>query len=342
MSTEQDEPIHLIEEESTGDRFLVYSTDKGLQIDLRFEGDTLWMTQAQIAALFGRDQSVISRHIRNVLDEGELDEQSNMHKVHIASSTKPVATYNLDMVISVGYRVSSAQATLFRRWATGILVQYARKGFVIDAPRLKEPGNLDRVRELREIIRDIRASEANLYAELRRICSMCQDYDGSDEASRQFFQHTQAKLVHAVVSMTPSELIHERADHRLEHMGLQDWPKDKIRKQDVTTSKNYLAEGEIRELNRLTEILLGIFEDQLDLGRLVTMADARRLLDDQLKNLGRSVLRDGGRISAEAARNKACAEYELFDAQRRLQRKEEADAQIAALKAEGKKLPRTR
>ena len=341
MSTEQDEPIHLIEEESTGDRFLVYSTDKGLQIDLRFEGDTLWMTQAQIAALFGRDVSAISRHIRNILDEGELDETSSLQKVQTTHG-RPATIYNLDMVISVGYRVSSAQATLFRRWATGILVQYARKGFVIDAPRLKEPGNLDRVRELREIIRDIRASEANLYAELRRICSMCQDYDGSDEASRQFFQHTQAKLVHAVVSMTPSELIHNRADHRLENMGLQDWPKDKIRKQDVTTSKNYLAEGELRELNRLTEILLGIFEDQLDLGRLVTMADARRLLDDQLRNLGRSVLRDGGRISAEAARNKACAEYELFDGQRRLQRKEEADAQIAALKAEGKKLPRTR
>lgn len=341
MSTEQDEPIHLIEEESTGDRFLVYSTDKGLQIDLRFEGDTLWMTQAQIAALFGRDVSAISRHIRNILDEGELDETSSLQKVQTTHG-RPATIYNLDMVISVGYRVSSAQATLFRRWATGILVQYARKGFVIDAPRLKEPGNLDRVRELREIIRDIRASEANLYAELRRICSMCQDYDGSDEASRQFFQHTQAKLVHAVVSMTPSELIHNRADHRLENMGLQDWPKDKIRKQDVTTSKNYLAEGELRELNRLTEILLGIFEDQLDLGRLVTMADARRLLDDQLRNLGRSVLRDGGRISAEAARNKACAEYELFYEKRRLQRKEEADAQIAALKAEGKKLPRTR
>lgn len=341
MSTDQDEPIHLIEEESTGDRFLVYSTAKGFQIDLRFEGDTLWMTQAQIAALFGRDVSAISRHIRNILDEGELDEASSLQKVQTTHG-RPATIYNLDMIISVGYRVSSAQATLFRRWATGVLVQYARKGFVIDAPRLKEPVNLDRVRELREIIRDIRASEANLYAELRRICSMCQDYDGSDEASRQFFQHTQAKLVHAVVSMTPSELIHDRADHRLANMGLQDWPKDKIRKQDVTTSKNYLAEGEIRELNRLTEILLGIFEDQLDLGRLVTMADARRLLDDQLKNLGRSVLRDGGRISAEAARNKACAEYELFDEQRRLQRKEEADAQIAALKAEGKKLPRTR
>ncbi|KQB13896.1 virulence RhuM family protein [Rhodobacter capsulatus] len=236
VSTEQDEPIHLIEEESTGDRFLVYSTAKGLQIDLRFEGDTLWMTQAQIAALFGRDVSAISRHIRNILDEGELDEASSLQKVQTTHG-RPATIYNLDMVISVGYRVSSAQATLFRRWATGVLVQYARKGFVIDAPRLKEPGNLDRVRELREIIRDIRASEANLYAELRRICSMCQDYDGSDEASRQFFQHTQAKLVHAVVSMTPSELIHDRADHRLANMGLQDWPKDKIRKQDVTTSK---------------------------------------------------------------------------------------------------------
>jgi len=342
VSDANDEPIRLVEDEETGDRFLVYSTDKGLMIDIRFEGETLWMTQAQIGQLFGRDQSVVSRHINKILEEGELDESGSMQKVHIATSTKPVAIYNLDMVISVGYRVSSAQATLFRRWATSILVQYAKKGFVIDAARLKEPGNIDRVRELREIIRDIRASEANLYAELRRICAMCQDYDGSDEMSRQFYQRTQAKLVYAVASLTPAGLIYDRADHTAENMGLQNWPNDNIRKQDVTTSKNYLAEAEIRELNRLTEILLGIFEDQLEIGRLVTMEDARRLLDNQLHSMGRTVLNDGGRISHDAAKRKAHAEYEKFDAARRLQRKEETDAQIAALRAESKKLPRTR
>ena len=341
MSAEQDEPIRLVEDEEAGDRFLVYGTEKGLRIDIRFEGNTLWMTQAQIGELFGRDVSTVSRHIAKILEEGELDESGSLQKVQTTNG-RPATIYNLDMIISVGYRVSSAQATLFRRWTTSILVQYARKGFFVDAARLKEPGNLDRVRELRDLIRDIRASEANLYAELRRICSMCQDYNGSEEASRQFYQHTQAKLVYAVASLTPSEGVYDRADHRAENMGLQNWPDDNIRKQDVTTAKNYLAEAEIRELNRLTEILLTIFEDQLDLGRLVTMVDARRLLDDQLRNLGRVVLNAGGRIPAEAAKQKAHAEYQKFDEARRKSRKEAADAQIAALKAEGKKLPRTR
>ena len=341
MTDQNDEPIRLVEDVETGDRFLVYSTQKGLRIDIRFEGNTLWMTQAQIAELFGRDRTTITRHINNIVEEGELDEGTSVQKMHI-SQGRPATIYNLDMVISVGYRVSSAQATLFRRWATGILVQYARKGFVIDAARLKDPGNLDRVRELREIIREIRTAEANLYAELRNICAMCQDYNGSEETSRQFYQYTQAKLVYAVASLTPSEVVHDRADHRAENMGLQNWPNDNIRKQDVTTSKNYLAQAEIKELNRLTEILLGIFEDQLDLGRLVTMADARRLLDDQLRNLGRVVLTGGGRIAHEAAQRKAHAEYQKFDEARRKSRKEGEDARLAALKAEGKKLPRTR
>jgi hypothetical protein len=148
------------------------------------------MTQAQIGQLFGRDQSVMSRHISNILEEGELTEEGNMQKVHITSSTRPVTLYSLDMVISVGYRVSSAQATVFRRWATGILVQFAKKGFVVDAPRLKQPENADRVAELREIIRDIRSDEANIYWELRLICSLCQDYDNTTEAAREFYQRT--------------------------------------------------------------------------------------------------------------------------------------------------------
>lgn len=167
MREENDQPIRLVEDEATGDRFLVYSTQEGIRLDIRFEGETLWMTQAQIAELFGRDRTTITRHINNVFEEGELEEETSVQKVHI-SLGRPLTIYNLDMVISVGYRVSSTQATLFRKWATSVLVQYARKGFVVDAPRLKQPGNIDRVRELRDIIRDIRASEANLYAELNR------------------------------------------------------------------------------------------------------------------------------------------------------------------------------
>ncbi|MCP8883011.1 virulence RhuM family protein [Devosia sp. XJ19-1] len=336
------EPVHLVEDADTGDRFLVYGTDKGMRLDIRYEGETLWMTQAQIGQLFGRDQSVISRHISNVVEEGELPEEGNMQKVHIASSARPVTLHSLDMVISVGYRVSSAQATVFRRWATGILVQFAKKGFVVDSARLKQPENSDRIAELREIIRDIRSDEANLYAELKRICALCQDYDGSTEAAREFYQHTQAKLVYAVTSHTPAEIVAQRANHRVENMGLQTWPKDNIQKRDVGVSKNYLAEGEIKELNRLTTILLDIFEDQLDIGRLVVMQDARDLLDQQLAQLGRAVLKSGGSIRGDSARQKAEAEYVAFDKQRRLERKRDAEAAISALAAEAKKLPKTR
>jgi len=294
MAAGRDEPVHLVEDAGTGDRFLVYDTEKGLRLDIRYAGETLWMTQAQMGELFGRDQSVIFRHINNIIEEGELAEESNMQKMHNARSSRPVALYSLDMVISVGYRVSSAQATVFRRWATGVLVQFAKKGFVVDAPRLKQPDSVDRVAELREIIRDIRSDEANVYRELRRICALCQDYDGTTDAARAFYQRTQAKLVYAVTSHTPAEIVVSRADPTSPTMGLTIWQNDNIRETDVSVSKNYLTETEIRELNRLTTILLDIFDDQLDMGRLVVMSDAQMLLDQQLQQLGRVVLRDGG------------------------------------------------
>lgn len=333
-------PIHLEEDAATGDRFLVYDSGKGARLDIRFEGETLWMTQEQIARLFGRDVSVVSRHIANVIAEGELDEASNLQKVQVAHSAKPVGLYSLDMVISVGYRVSSAQATLFRRWATDVLVQFAKSGFVVDSVRMKNPANADRIAELREIVRDIRSDEANVYRELKRICSLCQDYDPSSDRAATFFQQTQAKLIYAVVSKTPSEILMERSDHRRPDMGLTSWPKERIRKQDVSVSKNYLAEGEVRELNRLTTILLDIFEDQADLGRLVVMADATRLLEAQLQGLGRAVLRGGGSVDRRAAVDHAEREYETFDAARKQAAHDEADARIAALAREAKGLPK--
>lgn len=328
-----------MEDEATGDRFLVYATDKAARLEIRFQGETLWMTQAQIADLFGRDRTVITKHISNILEEAELDEASSVQKLHTTQG-RPAIIYNLDMVISVGYRVSSAQATLFRRWATSVLVQYAKKGFVVDAKRLKSAENTSRIAELREIIRDIRSDEANLFRELMAICALCQDYDGSSEAARKFFQHTQAKLVNAVVSMTPAEVIHDRVDSAKLNMGLQSWAHENIRKADVSISKNYLAEQEISELNRLTDILLSIFEDQADLGRLVMMQDARDLLDGQLKSLGRAVLSGGGQISTDKAKAKAEGEYTKWDAARRTERHRLADEGIAKLLAEAKALPR--
>lgn len=333
-----DSPIKLVEDESTGDRFLVYKSKDGMSLDIRFQGETLWMTQAQIAELFGKDVSTISRHIGNIFSEGELSEVNSLQKVQ--TIRRPAVIYNLDVVISVGYRVSSAQATAFRKWATSILVQYAKKGFVIDPVRLKNPENRDRIRELREIIRDIRSDEANVFLELKQICSMCQDYDPASQQARTFYQQTQAKLIHAVTSHTPAELISDRAQYDRPNMGLSNWPNDNIRKADVTVSKNYLAEGELKELNRLTTILLDIFEDQLDLGRLVIMSDAENLLNTQLQNLGRSVLRDGGRISKKAADEQAQQQYALFKRQEKLRRQEDASKVIQELAKETKRIPR--
>lgn len=333
------EPVHLQEDEDTGDRFLVYSDGTGTHVEVSYSGEQLWMTQAQISNLFGRDVSTISRHINNILEEGEL-ESSNLQKMQIATSAKPITLYSLDMIISVGYRVSSKQATLFRRWATDKLVQFAVKGFVVDTPRLKSPENRDRVAELREIIRDIRSDEANLYRELRSICAMCQDYDGKSETSREFYRKTQAKLVYAVTSHTPAEIIKARVNLSSDNMGLQTWPNDNIRKTDVTVSKNYLAEAEIKELNRLTTILLDIFEDQLDIGRLTMMSQAETLLDKQLRDLGRVVLAGGGRVKTTEAHRAAEKIYAAYKEKQKLKRHEQADDVIAEVKGIQRSLPR--
>ncbi len=334
------EPVHLQEDEDTGDRFLVYSDGTGTHVEVNYSGDQLWMTQAQLASLYGRDISTISRHINNILEEGELDSTS-LQKTQ-TSMGRPAVLYSLDMVISVGYRVSSKQATLFRKWATEKLVQFATKGFVIDAPRLKNPDNRDRVAELREIIRDIRSDEANLYGELQRVCAMCQDYDGKSETSREFFRNTQAKLVYAVTSNTPAGIINSRAKISDDNMGLQTWPNENIRKTDVTVSKNYLAKAEIRELNRLTTILLDIFEDQLDMGRLTLMSQAEALLDRQLKDLGRVVLTHGGQVRTTDARRKAEKVYGAYKEKQKLARRKAADAAISEVKKAQDKLPRSK
>jgi hypothetical protein len=332
------EPVRLVEDSTTGDRFLIYSTDRGIRVELRYEGATLWMTQAQMAELFGVDRTVITKHIKNVYDEGELVEGATSAKFAQVRNegsrqvTREIQCYDINAIISVGYRVSSRQATMFRVWATDKLMQFATKGFVVDVERLKEPDSQDRVAELREIIRDIRSDEKNVYRELRSICAMCQDYDGGSESWRDFYQKTQAKLIWAVVSKTPAEVLVARADAAAPDMGLRTWPKDNIRKQDVKVTKNYLAEGEVRELNRLTAILLDIFEDQLDIGKLTMMADAERLLDRQLKQLNRSVLRTGGSVSSVAAASHADEQYEIYDRKRRELRHAQADADIAELR----------
>ena len=337
-----DEPVHLFEDADTGDRFLVYGTEKGIRVELRYDGDALWMTQAQMAQLFGRDVSVISRHITNIIEEGELPEEGSLQKMQTTQGGRPGTLYSLDMIISVGYRVSSAQATLFRKWATAVLVRFATKGFVVDIERLKNPAERDRVAELREIIRDIRSSEANLYAEIRAICAMCQDYDPKSDAWREFYRNTQAKLCYAVTNLTPAQIVKARADASEENMGLQTWSGENIRANDVTVAKNFLRPTEVKELNRLTDLLLTIFEDQLDIGRLTTMTQATEILERNLKQLGRVVLGSGGPIRKDSADRHAKAQYALFSERRRAAAKQKADEEYAALRAAADTLPSKR
>ena len=321
MSYEDLDPVHLVEDEDTGDRFLIYSTEDGVNAEFRYQNETLWMTQSQIAEFFEKDQSVISRHISNVFSEDELYESGNMQKVHIATSTKPVAVYSLDMVISVGYRVTqSKQATMLRKWSTSTLVQFATSGFVIDKKRLAQPESYDRVKELREIVRDIRASEANVYREIRSICAMCQDYDGSSKQARDFYARIQNKLLWATTSHTAPEIIIARSDSNEVNMGLKTWPNENIRKADIVIAHNYLAESEIKEKNRFTVMLLDYFEDRLELEKLTTMNQAETELNKFIKFNDRALLVNKGRVSRAKANKCAEAQYKIFDKNRREKR----------------------
>lgn len=348
MAPAPTDPVHLVEDTATGDRLLIYGTDKGIKIELRYEGETLWMSQPQMAELFGVSRQSINSHINNIYGEGELDKEATCKEILQVRDeggrevNRRTLIHNLDAIIAVGYRVSSKQGTTFRRWATDKLVQFATKGFVIDAEQLKTPDARDRVAELKEIIRDIRSDEANVYREIRRICALCSDYDPKSPAWHEFYAHTQAKLMYAVTTHTPSEMLLSRANADHENMGLRSWKGDNVTQADVDVAKNYLAEGELREFNRLTVILLDIFEDQLDLGKLNTMSEVTALLENQLQALSRQVLRGGGSVKTTQAKAHALEQYRAFNEKRKAIRHAEADAALASLRAQEKLLPKSR
>lgn len=325
-------PVTLTEDEDTGDRFLIYSTDRGIEVQLRYENEALWMTQAQIAALFGVDRTVVTRHLQNIYAEGELAETATSARIaHVRREggrtvSRELLCYDINAVISVGYRVSSRQATMFRVWATDKLVQFATKGFVIDAQRLKNADDRDHLRELRDIIRDIRASEANVYKELRRIISLCSDYaELDDDRKNAFFAAVQNKLLFAVVGMTAAELRLARASATRPNMGLTSWPGRNPARRDVLIAKNYLADPEIRDLNRFTTMLLDYFEQETDLGRLVLTADAERAVDRFIKNNDRALLLGAGTATRRDADLYCEAEFDKFSEVRRLREQTEDD-----------------
>jgi hypothetical protein len=318
-----DEPVRLEREPETGNLMLIYRQSNQIKVEFKYSQNMLWMTQAQISEIFNVDRSVITKHIRNIYDEGELAENATCAKIaHVQNEgerkvKRDIKTYDLNVIISVGYRVSSQQATLFRIWATDKIVQFATKGFVIDAARLKGGADHNHLKELRETIRDIRASEANLYREVRTICSMCQDYDASSAATRIMYATIQNKLLWASVNHTAPEIIVNRADAKVENMGLTNWPRENIRKSDTTIAHNYLGEAEVKTKNRLTNMLLDFFESRVEQGKLTTMAQAEAETNRFIQFNEFPLLTNKGSVKRSDADRYAHSQYKLFDTTRR-------------------------
>jgi len=308
---------------------LVYQSDDGqVKLDVRLQDETVWLTQPLMAELFQTTQQNISQHILNIFEEEELTPGAT-HKKFLSlrregkrAVRRELDFYNLDMIISVGYRVKSRIATRFRIWATQRLREYIVKGFVMDDERLKNPPVEDSAvpdyfDEMLARIRDIRASERRMYLRVREIFSMAGDYDPSASETAKFFSVIQNKLHFSATGMTAAELIQSRADHLLPNMGLSSWKKDEVRKTDVTTAKNYLKEKEIDELNRIVVMWLDYAEDQARRRKQVFMTDWERKLDEFLLFNERKVLPDAGKVSKNAADEHARAEYERFAVRRR-------------------------
>lgn len=304
---------------------LLYTDDSGtVRLHVRLVDETVWLSQALMAQLFGKDVRTISEHLRNIFDEGELDREATVRKFRIVQTegsrevSREVEHYALPAILAVGYRVRSPQGTRFRQWATERLAEYVVKGFTMDDERLKSRESADYFDELLERIRAIRASERRFYQKIADIYARCSvDYDGRAEITRTFYATVQNKLHFAIHGRTAAEVVHERADHTQPNMGLTTWkagPAGPIRKADVTVAKNYLSEGELRELERIVTMFLDYAEDQARRRRAMTMADWVERLDLFLRFNEREVLPDAGRVSAALAELRAAEEYERFQA----------------------------
>lgn len=285
------------------------------------ENETMWATQKTIAELFNVNVPAISKHLKNIFNEGELTKNSVISKMETtANDGKKYNTnfYNLDAIISVGYRVNSKEATQFRKWATKILREYMVKGFVLDTELLKNGSRFgkDYFDELLEKIKEIRASERRVYQKITDIFKECSwDYDKDSETAREFYSKVQNKLHYAITGQTAAEIINERADHTKKHMGLTTWnnaPDGKILKSDIIVAKNYLDEEELSELNNIVNMYLDYAENQARRHKLMSMEDWAIKLDKFLEFNEYELLENKGKISKNKADNKANNEYEQF------------------------------
>lgn len=304
--------------------FILYNTEDGqAEIQLRATGGTVWLTQNQIADLFGRDKSVISRHIKAIFDDAELSPDSVVASYATTAAdgkTYQVDHYRLEMILAIGYRVRSPRGVQFRRWATSTLKEYLVKGFVMNDDRLKDPA-WDYFDELLERIRDIRASEARFYHKVRDILALSEDYDAKSSAVNTFYATIQNKMLYAVTSHTAGELIRARANPDQPNMGLTTWNNaDKgrpLRKSDVGTAKNYLGEAEIRELNLIVETFLNTAELRATRRQTMRLADWEGVLDSFLTSNELPKLQGAGTVSARQAERIAHDRYAKFDAKRK-------------------------
>ncbi len=327
MSRDDHQPVRHPNPGDQGE-FLLYQTEDGrTRIQVRFAEETVWLSQRLLAELFQKDVRTINEHIRNVYEEGELERGPTIRKYRIVQSEgdrqveREIEFYNLDVIISVGYRVRSHRGTQFRQWATARLREYIIKGFTLDDERLKEGRNLgaDYFDELLERIRDIRASERRFYQKVADIYATSIDYNPSHPLTEEFFATVQNKLHWAIHGHTAAEIIAGRADATKPNMGLTTWkgaPKRRIRKADIEIAKNYLNENELRRLNLLVDQYLSFAEFQASERRPMTMADWKEKLDAFLTLNGREILTHAGSITAELAREMAAAQFNVYETRR--------------------------
>ncbi len=309
--------------------FLLYKDSNGeVKVDVLLQDKTIWLSQKQIAELFGVQRPAITKHLKNIFDTNELDEKVVCSILELTTphgaiegrtQNKPTKFYNLDAIIAVGYRVNSIRATQFRIWATKVLNEFIVKGYIMDVERLKNPQPVfgeDYFREQLEKIRDIRSSERRFYQQITDIYAECSiDYDSSSDVTRRFYATVQNKLHWAITGKTAAEIIVDRANHTKEKMGLTSWknsPNGKIRKLDVAIAKNYLTEKELKPLNRIVTMYLDYAEDQAEQGQVMTMEDWEAKLNAFLQFNQKDLLQDAGKVTAAVAKAFAESEYEKY------------------------------
>ncbi len=325
--------------------FLIFTTANGQDtIEVKVENETVWLTQKLIAKLFDVNVATINEHLKNIFKTNELEENSVIRKFLItASDGKNYNTkhYNLEVIISLGYRINSKKGTEFRRWATQVLKTFTTRGYVLDNERLKNGSYLNPqyYKDLILEIRDIRESERNFYQQITDIYATALDYDFKAPTTQEFFATVQNKLHWAIHGHTASELLIERADHKKEFMGLTTWkkaPNGKILKSDVTIAKNYLSQDEIKSLNRIVTMYLDYAEDQAERNIPMTMKDWSQKLNAFLQFNERDILQDAGKVTAIIAKEFAISEFEKYKVIQDKSYKSDFDMLLQELDKDGK------